>query len=102
MLFSSISPFHSTISDLYVQPTISSDVQSLHSYDANASPFQFPVTATSSDAIGTCTVHTLFPNSTMSGHSLTTVDLTCIHGPCFPTTPQHPSITYRFYQGIWL
>ena len=102
MLLSSISSFHSTISDLYVQPTLTNDVQSLHSYDASTSTSKFSVAATSSDATGTCTVHTLFPNSTMSGHSLTTVDLTCIHGPCFPTTPQHPSITHRFYQGIWL
>ena len=102
MLFSSISPFHSTISDLYVQPTISSDVQSLHSYDANASPCQFPVTATSSDATGTCTVRTLFPNPTMSGHSFTTVVLTCIHGPCIRTTTKPSGLTYRLYQGIRL
>ena len=102
MLLSSISSFHSTISDLYVQPTISNDVQSLHSYDASTSPCQFSVTATSSDAIGTCTVHTLFPNSTMPSHSFTTIDLTYIHGPSFTTTTQHPIITHRLYQGLWL
>ena len=102
MLLSSISSFHSTISDLYVQPTLTNDVQSLHSYDASTSTSKFSVAATSSDAIGTCTVHTLFPNSTMSGHSFTTVDFTCIHRPCITTTPKHSGLTYRLYQGIRL
>ena len=102
MLLSSISPFHSTVSNLNVQPTLTSDVQSIHPYDASTATSKLSVTATSSNAIGTCTVYTMFPNSTMSCHSFTTVDFTCIHEPGFPTTPKHPSITYRFYQGIWL
>ena len=101
MFFSSISSFHPIFSSFHVQSTIPNDVQSLHSYDAVASSSMLSVTATSSVAIGTCTVHTLFPNSTMPGHSFTTVDFTYIHGPSLTTTTQHPIITYRFCEGIW-
>ena len=102
MLFPSISSVYSTLSDLHVQPALTNDVQSLHSDDASAPTSMFTVTATSSDAIGTCTVHTMFSYSTLSGHSFTTIHFTCIHGPSLPTTPQHSSSTHRFYQGIWL
>ena len=102
MLFSSISSVDSTLSDFHVQPALTNDVQSLHSDDACAPTSKLTVTATSSNAIGTCTVHTMFPYSTLSGHSFTTFHITHIHGPSLTTTPQHSSITHRLYQGIWL
>ena len=60
------------------------------------------ITATSSVATGARTVDTLYTNSTMPGHTFTTFDLTCIHRPSFTTKTQHPIITCRLYQGIWL
>ena len=86
MLLSSISSFHPIISSLHVQSTVPNDVQSLHSCDAVASSSMLPVTAASSVDIGTGTIHTMLPNSTMPDYSVTTVDLTYIHGPSF-TTP---------------
>ena len=101
MLFSSTSPFHPTISSLHVQPTIPNDVQSLHSYDAVDSFSMLPVNATSSDASGPGTIHTMLPDSTLSYYSVATDDLTYIHGPSLTTTSQPSLITYSFYQGIW-
>ena len=60
------------------------------------------VTTTASVASGTCTVRTMLPDPTLPYYSITTVELTCIHGPSLSTTSQHPIITHKFYQGIWL
>ena len=100
MFFSALSSFHSTLPNLYVQPTVSDDAQSLHPLDAVESTSMLP--ATSSVTFGTGTIHTMLSDSALPHYSITTVELTCIHGPSLSTTSQHPIITHRFYQGIWL
>ena len=102
MLFSSISSFHSTFSNLDVQPTISSDVQSVHLYDATVPTSSFTVTATTSNTTGTSTVHTVLPYSAMPDYSLATVILSSIYGPCFTTTSTHSGFTHWLYQGVWI
>ena len=102
MLVSSISPDYSTFPNLDVQPTISSDVQSVHPDHATVSTSFLTIAATSSHAAGTCSIHTLFTNSALPGHSISTVNFPCLYGLSIPTTPQHSDLTYRFYKGIRL
>ena len=102
MLFSSIPSVNSTIPDFYVQPALTHAVQPIHADDASISISKLPVTATSSNAVGTCAVHTMFSYSTLSCHSVTTFHLTCIHRPSLTTSSKHSSISYRLYQRLWL
>ena len=102
MLVSSISPVYSTVPNFDVQPTFSSDVQSIHSDNATFATSFITIAATSSHTIGTCSIYTLLTNSAVPGHPLSTVNFPCFCRLSIPTTPQHSDLTYRFYEGIRL
>ena len=102
MLVSSISPVYSTVPNFDVQPTFSSDVQSIHSDNATFATSFITIAAASSHTIGTCSIYTLLTNSAVPGHPLSTVNFPCFCRLSIPTTPKHSVLTYRSYQGIRL
>ena len=102
MLVSSISSVYSTVPNLDVQPTFSNDVQSIHPANATVATSFLTIAAASPYTIDTRSVDTLFTNSTMPGHSLSTIQFPCFCRLSIPTTPQHSNLTYWFYKGIRL
>ena len=100
MLVSSISSVYSTVPNFDVQPTFSSDVQSIHPANATVATSFITIAAASPYTIGTRSIYTLLTNSAVPGHSLSTVNFPCFCRLSIPTTPQHSNLTYRFYTGI--
>ena len=97
MLVSSISSIYSTVSNFDVQPTCPSDVQSIHSANPTVTTSFITIAAASPYTIDTSSVHTLLTNSTVPGHSLSTIQFPCFCRLSIPTTPQPSNLTYRCY-----